>query len=58
MTCNVRTETDSLKSMEKTKAEELAYLIAQLPEQEQAKIYYMLKGFEIFGNPLHERKIG
>lgn len=50
------TNTKVLKSFNNntimTKAEGLACLIARLPEQEQAKIYYMLKGFEIFGkNP-------
>lgn len=48
----VKNTTDNLKCEEKSKAAELARLIALLPEQEQAKIYYMLKGFEIFGkNP-------
>lgn len=46
----------SLNITEKTKSEELAYLIARLPEQEQAKIYYMLKGFEIFGRTVSEAK--
>ncbi len=39
-------------SAKKSKTEELARLIAVLPEQEQAKIYYMLKGAEIFGKPV------
>lgn len=42
----------SIDTKGKAKAEELAYLIAHLPEQEQEKIYYMLKGFEVFGKPL------
>lgn len=42
----------SIDNKGKAKAEELAYLIAHLPEQEQEKIYYMLKGFEVFGKPL------
>lgn len=45
-------EIKSIDNKEKAKAEELAYLIAHLPEQEQEKIYYMLKGFEVFGKPL------
>lgn len=52
MNTSVKKSTDKLNSKEKSKTEELARLIALLPEQEQAKIYYMLKGFEIFGkNP-------
>lgn len=45
-------EIKSIDNKGKAKAEELAYLIAHLPEQEQEKIYYMLKGFEVFGKPL------
>lgn len=45
-----------LNLIKKTKAEGLARLIARLPEQEQAKIYYMLKGFEIFGRTVSEAK--
>lgn len=52
MTANIEKNTDKLNSREKSKTEELASLIARLPEQEQAKIYYMLKGFEIFGKPV------
>lgn len=52
MNTNIEKNTDKLNGKEKNKAEELARLIARLPEQEQAKIYYMLKGFEVFGkNP-------
>lgn len=35
-----------------TEKNQLAYWIGLLPEQEQEKIYYMLKGFEVFGKPL------
>ena len=52
MTVNIEKNIDKLNGKEKSKAEELASLIARLPEQEQAKIYYMLKGFEIFGKPV------
>ena len=42
-----------ITTADKKRAAELARLIAQLSEQEQAKIYYMLKGSEIFnGNRL------
>ncbi len=52
MNASIEKNTDKLNGNEKSKTEELARLIALLPEQEQAKIYYMLKGFEIFGkNP-------
>lgn len=52
MNASIEKNTDKLNGNEKSKTEELARLIALLPGQEQAKIYYMLKGFEIFGkNP-------
>lgn len=56
MKTSVEKSTDKLNSKEKSKTEELACLIARLPEQEQAKIYYMLKGFEIFGRTVSEAK--
>ncbi|MCX4355638.1 MAG: hypothetical protein OSJ43_05360 [Oscillospiraceae bacterium] len=56
MNTNVDKNTDKLNGKEKSKTEELARLIARLPEQEQAKIYYMLKGFEIFGRTVSEAK--
>jgi hypothetical protein len=40
----------SLTTEEKSKSMEIARLIAQIPEQEQMKIYYMLKGSEIFNS--------
>lgn len=49
MNTNIEKNTDKLNGEEKNKTEELARLIALLPEQEQAKIYYMLMGLEIFG---------
>lgn len=56
MNTSVEKNTDKLNSKEKSKTEELARLIVRLPEQEQAKIYYMLKGFEIFGRKVSEAK--
>ncbi len=52
MTANIEKNSAKRNSKEKCQTEELASLIARLPEQEQAKIYYMLKGFEIFGKPV------
>lgn len=43
-----------LSESSKIKIEELAYMMAQLPEQKQAQIYYMLLGAEIFGKPFAE----
>lgn len=43
-----REKPEGITRNEKNKAAEIARLIARLPEQEQAKIYYMLKGSEIF----------
>lgn len=53
---DIKKSTDNFNYEEKVKSAELANLIARLPEQEQAKIYYMLKGFEIFGKPVSEAK--
>lgn len=47
---------NKLSESSKIEAEKLAYLMAQLPEQKQAQIYYMLLGAEIFGKPLQEKK--
>jgi len=52
----IKKSTNNLNYEGKVKSAELASLIARLPEQEQAKIYYMLKGFEIFGKPVSEVK--
>ena len=35
---------------DKSKAEEVAKLLARMPEQVNDRVYYMLKGSEIFGN--------
>ncbi|MCL2356605.1 MAG: hypothetical protein FWC70_05515 [Defluviitaleaceae bacterium] len=43
-----RKHPEGITRNEKIKAAEIARLIARLPEREQAKIYYMLKGSEIF----------
>lgn len=53
---NAKSMYENLKEKFEKAAEELARLIARLPEQEQAKIYYMLKGFEIFGRTVSEAK--
>lgn len=42
--------TEKLTREEKSKAAEIARLVARLPEQEQEKVYYMLKGSEIFNS--------
>lgn len=42
--------TEKLTHEEKSKAAEIARLVARLPEQEQEKVYYMLKGSEIFNS--------
>lgn len=41
-------KTEQLTAAEKNRATEIARLIARLSEPEQDKIYYMLKGSEIF----------
>ena len=40
---------NKLTREEKTKTEEIARLIALLPEKEQEKIYYVIKGIELAG---------
>lgn len=47
---NENKTTEKLTREEKSKTAEIARLIARLPEQEQEKVYYMLKGSEIFNN--------
>lgn len=47
---------EKFTSEEKSKAAEIARLIAQLPEKDQEKAYYMLKGWEFFNSkvlPMH-----
>ena len=41
---------EKLTNEDKSKAAEIARLITRLPEHEQEKIYYMLKGSEIFNS--------
>ena len=43
--------TNRLTTDQKNKAAEIARMMARLPEQEQVKIYYMLKGLEVFNAP-------
>lgn len=35
---------------EETRSVKIARIVSQLPEREQEKIYYMIKGIEIAGN--------
>jgi len=44
------TTAEQLTQKDKGKAAEIARLIARLPEPEQEKVYYMLKGSEIFNS--------
>lgn len=41
-------KSEQLTAAEKNRATEIARLVARLSEEEQDKIYYMLKGSEIF----------
>lgn len=44
--------TDGITTADKNRIAEIAQSISQLPEEEQEKIYYMLKGLEVFnGRP-------
>jgi len=40
---------DTLNHEEESRVTEIARLVAQLPVQEQEKVYYMLKGLEVLG---------
>ena len=48
-------KTKKLSSEGRRKAVEIARLIAELPEQEQAIVYYMLKGSEFFNKKVQCR---
>lgn len=47
-TMNEIRKSEQITAADKDRAIEIARLIARLSEQEQDKIYYMLKGSEIF----------
>lgn len=42
--------TEKLTREDETRAAKIARIAAKLPEREQEKIYYMLKGIELAGN--------
>lgn len=40
---------DKVTQLDKNRTEEIARIVSQLPENEQEKIYYMIKGVELAG---------
>lgn len=40
---------DKITQPDKSRTEEIARIVSQLPENEQEKIYYMIKGVELAG---------
>lgn len=40
---------DKVTQFDKNRTEEIARIVSQLPENEQEKIYYMIKGVELAG---------
>lgn len=51
-------ELEQLTTEDKNRATEIAQLIARLSEPEQDKIYYMLKGSEIFNGRAVNAAVG
>lgn len=43
-------KTEKLTHEEETRSAKIARIVSQLPEREQEKIYYMLKGVELAGS--------
>lgn len=41
--------TERITAQEETRSEEIARIVSRLPENEQEKIYYMIKGIELAG---------
>lgn len=40
---------DQIKQTDASRSEEIARILSRLPEKEQEKIYYMIKGVELAG---------
>ncbi len=40
---------DQIKQTDANRSEEIARILSRLPEKEQEKIYYMIKGVELAG---------
>lgn len=43
------TTADKITQQEETRSEKIAQIVSRLPEREQEKIYYMIKGVELAG---------
>lgn len=48
--------TERLTQKEEAMSEKIADIVSRLPEEEQAKIYYMIKGIELAGASGNERR--
>lgn len=42
-------ENNKITEQDKTRSEKIALIVSRLPENEQEKIYYMIKGIELAG---------
>ncbi len=45
---------EKITEQEKTRIEKIAKIVSSLPENEQEKIYYMLKGIELVSVSTHD----